>query len=66
MLFVGYRVTEEILRSVPNVQSFKLVLRAIKLWAKREFSHTVATTDSVSFAKNKIGVKKKKKSQKQL
>ncbi|XP_063751426.1 poly(A) polymerase type 3-like [Eleginops maclovinus] len=32
----GYRVTEEILRLVPNIQNFRLALRTIKLWAKRE------------------------------
>uniref|UniRef100_A0A8C4DTQ9 polynucleotide adenylyltransferase n=1 Tax=Dicentrarchus labrax TaxID=13489 RepID=A0A8C4DTQ9_DICLA len=32
----GYRVTVEILRHVPNVHTFRLVLRATKLWVKRE------------------------------
>nr|XP_043905710.1 poly(A) polymerase type 3-like [Solea senegalensis] len=31
----GYRVTEEILLLVPNIQNFQLALIAIKLWAKR-------------------------------
>uniref|UniRef100_A0A8C4HQH3 Poly(A) polymerase n=1 Tax=Dicentrarchus labrax TaxID=13489 RepID=A0A8C4HQH3_DICLA len=31
----GYRVTEEILRLVPNIYNFRLALRAIKMWAKR-------------------------------
>ncbi|XP_027139698.1 poly(A) polymerase type 3 isoform X1 [Larimichthys crocea] len=31
----GYRVSEEILRQVPDVENFQMVLRAIKLWAKR-------------------------------
>jgi poly(A) polymerase len=31
----GSRVTDEILRLVPNVQVFRDALRAIKLWAKR-------------------------------
>lgn len=37
----GFRVTEEILRAVPNVYNFRLALRAVKLWAKRELNtHT--------------------------
>lgn len=41
LFFVGYRVTEEILRNVPNIHNFRLTLRAIKLWAKRELNtHT--------------------------
>ena len=30
----GCRVTDEILRLVPNIDNFRLALRAIKLWAK--------------------------------
>lgn len=33
----GCRVTDEILRLVPNIENFRLALRTIKLWAKSEW-----------------------------
>lgn len=33
----GCRVTDEILRLVPNIENFRLALRAIKLWAKSKY-----------------------------
>lgn len=34
----GCRVTDEILRLVPNIDNFRLALRTIKLWAKSKCS----------------------------
>ena len=36
----GCRVTDEILRLVPNIENFRLALRAIKLWAKSKLLFT--------------------------
>lgn len=33
----GCRVTDEILKLVPNIHSFRLALRAIKLWGKSKY-----------------------------
>ena len=33
----GCRVSNEILYLVPNIDNFRLTLKSIKLWAKREF-----------------------------
>ncbi|XP_060950423.1 poly(A) polymerase type 3-like [Limanda limanda] len=48
----GYRVTEEILRLVPNVSNFRLALMAIKLWAKRRniYSSKLGFLGGVSWA----------------
>ncbi|XP_059213151.1 poly(A) polymerase type 3-like isoform X2 [Centropristis striata] len=48
----GYRVTEEILRAVPNIYNFRLALRAIKLWAKRRniYSNMLGFLGGVSWA----------------
>lgn len=48
----GCRVTDEILRLVPNVQNFRLALRAIKLWAKKHgiYSNSLGYFGGVSWA----------------
>ncbi|XP_041672040.1 poly(A) polymerase type 3-like [Cheilinus undulatus] len=48
----GYRTTEEILKSVPDVSTFQLALRTIKLWAKRRsiYSHGMGFLGGVSWA----------------
>ncbi|XP_053696849.1 poly(A) polymerase type 3-like [Sabethes cyaneus] len=48
----GIRVAEEILRLVPNVDNFRLALRAIKLWAKSRgiYSNSLGYFGGVSWA----------------
>lgn len=48
----GCRVTDEILRLVPNIDNFRLALRTIKLWAKRHgiYSNSLGYFGGVSWA----------------
>lgn len=67
-IFLGCRVTDEILNLVPNEHNFRLTLRALKLWAKstniknhwQNFLVYMSKISQVNRIKNKVLLKKKK------
>ncbi|RXG59295.1 Poly(A) polymerase gamma [Armadillidium vulgare] len=48
----GFRINEEILRQVPDGETFRMALRAIKLWAKRQgiYSNVLGYLGGISWA----------------
>lgn len=48
----GCRVTDEILRLVPIIESYRLALRAIKLWAKSKYKTTFEPHNCISRRQN--------------
>jgi len=43
LLIPGYRVSRSILEVVPNKETFRMTLRAVRLWAQRMHTNTYRT-----------------------